>query len=319
MNRRRPPSSGPRARLFVALYGFLFCSALLAQGTKPSFPLTSNGSSLGISERSTAGVLGLQSRPGEEDYNRAAGFYLAGSYLEAAAAYQVACNKLDANACTDLGVMYRLGQGVKRNYPRAAELLQLGCDGGSGLGCSDLGLMYWNNYMPKDDQRAVELFKRGCDIGDRGGCRVMGFMYERGLGVAKDLDRAALFYQKAHEYRIPFTVQDGLILINTTLNGGPVKLIVDTGGTTALGTKFLPSSDLPDSPTETLESLHGSSVVYPTRVEWSFDGTTVKIPAVVGALTFPDGTDGILGADILERFKSARFDFHNSVLILEDP
>lgn len=165
-------------------------------------------------------------------------------------------------------------------------------------GCTQATI--WNNFMPKDDKRAVELFNRGCDIGDRGGCRVMGFMYERGLGVAKDLE-------------------DGLILINTTLNGALVKFIVDTSGTTALGAKLMPSSGLPDSPSETLESLHGRSAVYPTRVEWSFDGTTVKIPAVVGALTFPDGTDGILGADILERFKSARFDFHNSVLILEDP
>jgi hypothetical protein len=301
----------------VALYGLLLSSALWSQSAKPTLAPASKGRSLGLAERSNAGVLGFQNRPGEEEYNRAVGFYLERSYLEAAAAYQIACNKLNAKACTDLGVMYRLGQGVKRNYPRAAELLQLGCDGGSGLGCSNLGLMYWNNFMPKDDKHAADLFRRGCDTGDRDGCRVMGFMYEKGLGVAKDSERAARFYQKAHEYRIPFIVEDGLILIETTLNGGPVKLIVDTGGTTALGAKFLPSTSPSEPATEMLESLHGRSAVYPTSVEWSFDGITEKVSAVVGDLTFPDGTDGILGADILERFKSARFDFHNSVLILE--
>jgi hypothetical protein len=260
----------------------------------------------------------LQNRPGEEDYNRAAAFYLKRAYAEAAAAYQIACDKLNAKACTDLGVMYRLGQGMKRNYPRAAELLTLGCNVGSGLGCSDLGLMYWNNFMPKDDKRAADLFKRGCDDGDTNGCRVIGFMYEEGLGVAKDLDLAALFYQKAHEHRIPFKVQDGLILIDTILNGAFVRLIVDTGGTTALGAKFLPGTSLADLAPETLESLHGGSAVYPISVDWSLDGVTETIPAVAGSLNFPDGTDGILGANVLERFKSARFDFHNSVLTLED-
>ena len=301
------------------MVALLFCLPLLSQASKPLSPDTSNGStSLRTAESANVTVPSAPNGPGEDNYHRAAVFYLKHSYGEAAANYQIACDRLNAKACTDLGVMYRWGQGVKRNYPRAAALMLQGCDGGNALGCTNLGLMYWNNVMPKDDERSVELLQRGCEGGDNNGCRVLGFMFEMGLGVSKDLNRAALFYQKGHEHRIPFEIRDGLILIETTLNGLLVKLIVDTGGTTAFGMRFLPPTRSPYSPTRTLESLHGSSQVYPITVTWTLDGGAKQLAAVSGDLDFPDGSDGILGADILETFKSARFDFLTSVLFLED-
>jgi hypothetical protein len=255
--------------------------------------------------------------PDEEEYSRAARSYQKGFYSEAVASYQIACDNLNAKACTDLGVMYRRGEGVKRNFPHAADLLLRGCNGGNGLGCSNLGLMYWYGQMPKDDHRVVALFQQGCDKGDKNGCRVLGFMYENGQGVTKDPKRAATFYQRAREHQIPFTVKDRLILIETTVNGADAKLIVDSGGTTVLGRRFLPTPPV-DPPTETLDSLHGSSAVYPITVVWTLDGRDKQVRAVTGDLNFPNNSDGILGADILETFKSARFDFQTSVLILED-
>jgi hypothetical protein len=260
----------------------------------------------------------LANHLGEESYGRAARLIEKGRYIEAATAYTVACDNLYAKACTDLGVMYRRGQEVRRNYPKAAELLLRGCDGGNGLGCSDLGLMYWEGVVPKDDHRAVALFQRGCDEGDNNGCRVLGFMYEKGQGVTKDQARAAMFYQKAREHRIPFTAKGGLILIETKVNGAETKLIVDTGGTTAFGMRFLPSAGPLDTPAESLDSLHGSSAVYPITVIWTLDGGDKKMPAVAGDITFPNNADGILGANALESFRSVRFDFLKSVLILED-
>ena len=274
----------------------LFCLALFSQDREP--------------------ILG--NNLGEESYSRAARLMEKGRYIEAATAYEVACDNLYAKACTDLGVMYRRGQGVRRNYPRAAELLLRGCDGGNGLGCSNLGLMYWYGVMPKDDRRAVALFQRGCDEGDNNGCRVLGFMYEKGQGVTKDQARAAIFYQRAREHRIPFTAKGGLILIETTVNGVETKLIVDTGGTTAFGTRFLPPAGPLDAPAESLDSLHGSSAVYPIIVVWTLDGGDKRMPAVAGDINFPNNADGILGANTLESFRSVRFDFLNSVLILED-
>ena len=256
--------------------------------------------------------------PDEDEYSRAARLHRQGLYMEAAATYQIACDNLNAKACTDLGVMYRRGEGVKKDFPRAAQLLLRGCEGGNGLGCSNLGLLYWYGVMPKDDRRAVALFQRGCDGGDNNGCRVLGFMYEKGQGVTKDLNRAAAFYQRSREHRIPFTAKGGLILIDTTVNGERTELIVDTGGTTTFGMRFLPPARPVGAPTQTLDSIHGSSEVYPITVVWSLDGTDRQMPAVAGDINFPNNADGILGANALASFRSARFDFLNSILILED-
>jgi hypothetical protein len=304
--------------LGVATAVFLFCVSLFPQASKPIPGDTSKAGSLRIVESTNPGVFTMQSDPGDEDYNHAARLFEKGLYSEAAVAYKLACDKLNAKACTDLGVMYRRGQGIKKNYPRAAELSLRGCHGGNALGCTNLGLMYWNNYLPKDDKRAAELFQQACDGSDRSGCRALAFMYEQGQGVAKDLDRASFFYQKAREHRIPFKMQDGLILIETKINGALLKLIVDTGGTTTFGTRFRPPTPAPDSAVETLDSVHGSSQVYPITVLWSFDGRNQHVQAVAGDLNLPNGSDGIFGADVLETFKSVRFDFLRSVLILED-
>ena len=303
----------------ISLAAFVFCFSLFSQ-VKASISLNKSNLkpiSPALAERANAsGSNAIYTD--EDEYSRAARLYQKGLYIEAAASFQIACDNLNPKACTDLGVMYRQGEGVKRNFPLAAQLLLRGCDGGNGLGCNNLGLMYWYGVMPKDDDRAVALFQRGCDEGDHNGCRVLGFMYEKGQGVTKDLNLAAMFYQKSREHRIPFTAKGGLILIDTTVNGAQTKLIVDTGGATALGMRFLPPARPADAPTETLDSVHGSSAVYPITVVWSLDGGDKKMPAVAGDINFPYSADGILGANVLESFRSVRFDFLNSVLILED-
>jgi len=299
---------------------FLFCPALFSQSSAPVEGQGSNASRslLGTSERHN---LSRDVRGGD-DYSEAARLYQRGRYSEAANAYKIACDHFNAKACTDLGVMCRRGQGVRKNYPRAADLSLRGCDRGNALGCTNLGLMYWSNVLPKNDKRAVELFERGCDGGDKNGCRALAFMYENGQGVPKDITRAAMLYQKAneqaHEHRIPFTVQDGLILIETKINDEIVKLVVDTGATTGLALRFLRPRQPADLPTETLDLVHGSMQVYPISVTWSLDGESKQVAAIAGEFHLPNGADGIVGADILESFQSARFDFTNLVLILED-
>lgn len=302
--------TGPLHR--VALLGLLFCVHVFAQdrllARNTDDPTTS----------APVEMLNLNGGPPTDEYGRASQLYLKGRYVEAAAEYERACDQFVAKACTDLGVMYRRGEGVKRNYPRAGELSLRGCDLGNALGCTNLGIMYWSNVLAKNDQRAAELFQRACDGGDSNGCRCLGFLYENGQGVAKDPIRAESFYQRAREHRFPFRVQEDLILIETEINAAHVTLVVDTGGTTVFGAKFLPTVTPDDPPTSTLESMHGSSQVYPITVTWNFDGTPKKLPAFAGDVKLPLGTDGIFGADVLRTFGSVRFDFRNSQLILED-
>jgi TPR repeat protein len=138
-----------------------------------------------------------RSLQGDKNYSRAVLFYKAGKYPQAAAAYDKSCESSYAAACTDLGVMYRLGLGVRRNYKRAAELYQRGCKGGNALGCTNLGLLYWYAFLPKDYQHAADLFRQGCIGGDGGGCLALGFVYEKGFGVQKDESRAADLFEQA--------------------------------------------------------------------------------------------------------------------------
>jgi Sel1 repeat len=317
---------GLRRRLAVTalaapLVFFSLCQCLFSQSNEAAEVQGSNvgRAMLKNSERSDPSQAGI----GGESYKEAVRLYQEGRYVEAANAHQLACDRFDARACTDLGVMYRRGQGVKKDFPRAAEFSLRGCDGGNALGCTNLGLMYWNNVLPKNDKRAVELFGRGCDGGDKNGCRALAFMYENGQGVPKDPGRAAILSQRAggqtREHRIPFQLQDGLILIETKINDEFVKLIVDTGSsTTALALRFLPPKRPVNLPIQTIDLVHGNMQVYAVRFVWSLDGQSKQVSAIAGEFKFPHGTDGIFGADILKTFQSARFDFQNSVLILED-
>jgi len=91
--------------------------------------------------RARTGMIDWRSLRGDKNYSRAVLLFRAGQYAKAAAAYEKACDESYAAACTNLGFMYRFGQGVRRNYVCAAKLYQQGCNGGNALGCTNLGLV----------------------------------------------------------------------------------------------------------------------------------------------------------------------------------
>jgi TPR repeat protein len=176
------------------LIGFLLvCLPLSSQvpSTRAFRPSKRNDSSSGYSVIGRNAMIDWRSLRGDKNYARAVSLYRAGEYVKAAVAYERACSESFAAACTDLGFMYRHGQGVRRNYVCAAKLYRRGCDGGNALGCANLGLNYWNGVFPKDDDRAKELFRQACVKGDEGGCVVLSFMHEKSYGVTPDKDQAS--------------------------------------------------------------------------------------------------------------------------------
>jgi hypothetical protein len=181
----------------IGLGLLLLCLPIFSQGTAATAPANTAHLAAKFAGSTRTGTISWQNLRGETDYNRAVVFYREGKYAQALGPYEKACGASYAAACTDLGVMNRLGQGLKRNYVRAADLYQRGCGGGNALGCINLGLMYWYNFLPKDDSHAAELFRQGCDDGDGTGCLALGFMYENGQGVLKDESRAANLYEQA--------------------------------------------------------------------------------------------------------------------------
>jgi TPR repeat protein len=178
---------------------FLTCPLLFSQQKDLVRSKTENaGSNASVQgDDRQNGTVDWKNLRSEAKYDRGARLFLVGRYAEAAGAYKSACESSNPKACTDLGVMYNRGIGVKRNYPLAGGLYRKGCDGGNALGCANLGIMHWKNQLPKDDELAVDLFRRACDGGDSGGCLALGFMYENGDGIPKDKGRAAELYRQA--------------------------------------------------------------------------------------------------------------------------
>src|SRR5579864_1769059 len=255
----------------------------------------------------------------DEIYNQAVALYKQGRYAQAASVYERACNHF-AKACTNLGFMYAKGQGVKISRSLAEEYYKRGCNNGNALGCTNLGIEYILKDAPKNDSRAVQLFELGCRDGDRGGCLELSYMYRHGLGVSKNEARAFELYQQAdrlsHVHRIPFHMQDGLVLVSLAIQEESAILIVDTGSArTALDRKFLPPG-WALFPNAIVSTIVGNTHAYAVDVDWKLDGRNVRLPALIGDFHFPLGASGLLGADVLATFSSVRFDYGSMVLIL---
>jgi len=71
------------------------------------------------------------------------------------------------SGCGDLGYLYRLGEGVSRDYNEALRLLRLSADQGNSLSQNNLASMYENGIgVSIDLNEAVRLYKISADQGN---------------------------------------------------------------------------------------------------------------------------------------------------------
>jgi hypothetical protein len=63
---------------------------------------------------------------------------LAPGHFQAASLAKKACDEGNANGCSNLGNLYRNGNGVPQDAAKAREYLQKGCARGSKWGCDRL-------------------------------------------------------------------------------------------------------------------------------------------------------------------------------------
>ena len=59
----------------------------------------------------------------------------------AAKLYKNACDAGYASSCTNLGILYGTGKGVKTDYATAKELFKKACKMGSQSGCNKLSIL----------------------------------------------------------------------------------------------------------------------------------------------------------------------------------
>lgn len=97
-----------------------------------------------------------------------------------------------------LGMMYRDGLGVQRDYPESVKWLTLASEQGLADAQFRLGMMYYRGHgVAKDSGQARIWLKRAADQEHDRALLVLGSMYETGDGVEIDKARAKDFYGRS--------------------------------------------------------------------------------------------------------------------------
>ena len=139
----------------------------------------------------------------EQDFKTAYNYY---SENAEKGDYEVKCN---------LGVMYRMGKGVKRDYQKALYWFTKASEHGYERANFHIGMMYENgdgvkkNYLKAIDyfmvagvhseyiKNKIEKYKTEAEVGDGKFQYKLGLIYENGIGIRKNSKSAIYWYEKA--------------------------------------------------------------------------------------------------------------------------
>lgn len=122
--------------------------------------------------------------------------------------YQIACDGGDSDGCTNLGIRYHLGKGVRKDVFKAFELYKKVCEDGQighsrVVACSNLGVMYESGEGVRQDIfKATELYDEACLLNSAHGCNNLGTLYESGESVRQDKAKALLLFGKACDLKL---------------------------------------------------------------------------------------------------------------------
>ncbi|MFT7623306.1 MAG: TPR repeat protein [Myxococcota bacterium] len=107
------------------------------------------------------------------------------------------CAGGDAEACTELGMIYWRGsKSVKVDVEKARASLTRACDAGHPDGCAGLGMTWERGEKPNGDT-AVAAYIKGCTAGSGPACERVGKLSFDGKLVTQDYARAAEYSGKA--------------------------------------------------------------------------------------------------------------------------
>jgi Sel1 repeat len=116
------------------------------------------------------------------------------------AALRVKANAGDADAQSNLGYAYVVGQGVPQDYAQAALWLRKAAEQGLADAQCELGAAYYKGEgVPQDFAQAVAWTRKAAEQGLDKAQHTLGISYDNGLGVPLDYEQAAAWYRKAAE------------------------------------------------------------------------------------------------------------------------
>ena len=135
---------------------------------------------------------------GAADLDSALAAYNRGDFATAFKEWKELAEKGDAVAQSNLGQLYRDGEGVARDDALAAEWFRKAAEQGDAAAQNDLGSLYSaGRGVRKDDAEALRWYRKAADQGHSSGQFNLGLAYDYGRGVAQDSKEAMRWYRKA--------------------------------------------------------------------------------------------------------------------------
>ena len=138
------------------------------------------------------------SAPAKADFLTGHHYYKQGEFIIAHRIWLDDARLGDPRSQLNLGVMYTLGRGVKRDHAEAAKWFGRAADQGNTKAQYNLGLAYYRGRgVEKDATRAAGLFRASAAKNFARAQYMLGLLHEKGRGLERDLEAALELYLNA--------------------------------------------------------------------------------------------------------------------------
>jgi uncharacterized caspase-like protein len=121
-----------------------------------------------------------------------------GDYADAMRWYRKAADLGNANAMENVGMLYRMGEGIIRDDAEALRWWRKAADLGDANAMNQIGAAYRDGRgVNRDYIEAMRWFRPSAERGNMHAMTAIGFLYQHGLGVNLDYVEAIRWYRKA--------------------------------------------------------------------------------------------------------------------------
>ena len=135
-----------------------------------------------------------------DDYHVGLDFANKGDYKKALFYYSRAAENGNDKAQYELGLMYQIGKGVKRDTPEAIKWWKESANQGNVYAQFSLALMYDDgDGVNEDNNEAIKWYLKAADQGYDGAQLNLGVLYADGDGIPQNYNEAFKWFTKASE------------------------------------------------------------------------------------------------------------------------
>ncbi len=143
-------------------------------------------------------LLGCFAAPARADFAAGVKAYKQGDYTAAMGEFRALADQGHRQASYNVAVMYRKGQGVKRDFAQAAKWYRVSAEKGYAKAQLGLGALYAvGRGIARNDAEAVKWWLLAAQSGNAEAQFKLGVMYAKGRGVARNYKRALTWYRRA--------------------------------------------------------------------------------------------------------------------------